>query len=89
MPTAKTLTLDRKTNHILLIAAEFAPPPADPPADNPGARLVARWFRALSPFWSLANRADGFLHTQRTRRIWRAIEHTEKRQPSGARDLTI
>lgn len=28
MPSAKTLTLDSKTNHILLIAAEFTPPPA-------------------------------------------------------------
>jgi hypothetical protein len=33
--SAKTLTLDRKTNHILLIAAEFGPPPATPP---PGGR---------------------------------------------------
>ncbi len=32
---AKTLTLDRKTNHILLITAEFAPPPA--PATPPAA----------------------------------------------------
>ncbi len=29
MPNAKTLTLDSKTNHILLIAAEYGPPPAD------------------------------------------------------------
>jgi DNA-binding beta-propeller fold protein YncE len=35
MRTAKTLTLDAKTNHILLIAAEFGPPPATPP---PGGR---------------------------------------------------
>ena len=34
MTRAKTLTLDSKTNHILLIAAEFGPPPA-PPADAP------------------------------------------------------
>src|SRR6185369_16751702 len=27
MPSAKTLTLDSKTNHILLIGAEFGPPP--------------------------------------------------------------
>jgi hypothetical protein len=32
MTRAKTLTLDSKTDHILLIAAEFGPPPA-PPAD--------------------------------------------------------
>jgi DNA-binding beta-propeller fold protein YncE len=32
MQSAKTLTLDPKTNHILLIAAEFTPPPTPPPA---------------------------------------------------------
>ncbi len=31
-PSAKTLTLDTKTGHILLIAAEFGPPPNPPPA---------------------------------------------------------
>lgn len=31
MPSAKTLSLDGKTNHILLIAAMFDPPPADAP----------------------------------------------------------
>ena len=38
---AKTLTLDSKTNHILLITAEFAPPPAPttpPPAGGRGGR---------------------------------------------------
>jgi DNA-binding beta-propeller fold protein YncE len=30
-PSAKTLTLDSKTGHIFLIAAEFEPPPADAP----------------------------------------------------------
>ena len=34
MVSAKTLTLDAKTGHILLIAAEYGPPPA-PPADAP------------------------------------------------------
>ena len=34
MVSAKTLTLDGKTGHILLIAAEYGPPPA-PPADAP------------------------------------------------------
>lgn len=34
MTRAKTLTLDSKTNHILLIAAEYGPPPP-PPADAP------------------------------------------------------
>jgi hypothetical protein len=33
---AKTLTLDAKTNHILLIAADFGPAPAPPPP-APGA----------------------------------------------------
>ncbi len=32
MPSAKTLTLDRKTNRILLIGAKFGPPPSPPPA---------------------------------------------------------
>ena len=32
MPSAKTLTLDSKTNHVVLIAAEFTPPPTPPPA---------------------------------------------------------
>jgi hypothetical protein len=30
-PSAKTLTLDSKTGHVFLIAAEFEPPPADAP----------------------------------------------------------
>jgi DNA-binding beta-propeller fold protein YncE len=34
MPRAKTMTVDEKTGHILLIAAEYGPPPA-PPADAP------------------------------------------------------
>ena len=33
-PRSKTLTLDSKTGHILLITAEYGPPPA-PPADAP------------------------------------------------------
>lgn len=33
MPSAKTMTIDLKTKHILLIAAEFGPPP--PPTDPP------------------------------------------------------
>jgi DNA-binding beta-propeller fold protein YncE len=36
--SAKTLTLDTKTNHILLIAAEFTPPPTPPPAGGRGGR---------------------------------------------------
>jgi hypothetical protein len=35
MPSAKTLTLDSKTNRILLIAAMFdPPPPGTPPLSN-------------------------------------------------------
>jgi DNA-binding beta-propeller fold protein YncE len=36
LPRAKTLTLDPKTDHILLITAEFTPPPAGAP--TPGGR---------------------------------------------------
>jgi hypothetical protein len=38
MPSAKTLTLDSKTNHILLIAAQFGPPPTPAPAGGRPAR---------------------------------------------------
>jgi DNA-binding beta-propeller fold protein YncE len=38
MTRAKTLTLDSKTNHILLIAAQYAPPPSPPPAGGRGGR---------------------------------------------------
>jgi len=38
MTRAKTLTLDSKTNHILLIAAEYGPPPSPPPAGGRGGR---------------------------------------------------
>jgi DNA-binding beta-propeller fold protein YncE len=34
-PRAKTLTLDSKTNHIVLITAEFGLPPATPPGGRP------------------------------------------------------
>ncbi len=37
MTRAKTLTLDTKTNHILLIAAEFTPPPSAPEGAAPAA----------------------------------------------------
>lgn len=40
VPFAKTLTLDSKTNRILLIAAEFAPPPARPAGGSPGQRQM-------------------------------------------------
>ena len=35
MRGAKTLTLDKKTNHILVMAAEYAPPPAPAPGATP------------------------------------------------------
>jgi hypothetical protein len=35
-PRAKTLTLDTKTNHIVLITAEFTPPPPAAPGQRPG-----------------------------------------------------
>jgi DNA-binding beta-propeller fold protein YncE len=35
-PRAKTLTLDTRTNHVLLITAEFTPAPAPPPGGRPG-----------------------------------------------------
>jgi len=38
MTTAKTLTLDSKTGHILLIAAEFSAPATPPPAGGRGGR---------------------------------------------------
>ncbi len=38
MTGAKTLTLDSKTGHIVLIAAEFTPPPTPPPAGGRGGR---------------------------------------------------
>jgi len=38
MASAKTLTLDGKTNRILLIAAEFTPPPTPAPAGGRGGR---------------------------------------------------
>jgi DNA-binding beta-propeller fold protein YncE len=36
MPSAKTLTLDSKTNHVLLIGAEFPPAPPRPPGGGQG-----------------------------------------------------
>ena len=36
MQSAKTLTLDGKTGHILLIGAEFTPPPPPAPEERPG-----------------------------------------------------
>jgi len=35
LPHAKTLALDSKTGHILLITADFTPPPATPPGARP------------------------------------------------------
>jgi len=38
MPTAKTLTLDAKTGHVLLIGAEFGTPTTPPPPGGRGGR---------------------------------------------------
>jgi DNA-binding beta-propeller fold protein YncE len=38
MPGAKTLTLDTKTDHVLLIAAEYGAPPSPPPAGGRAGR---------------------------------------------------
>jgi DNA-binding beta-propeller fold protein YncE len=40
MPSAKTSTLDSKTNRILLIAASFKPPPAGSPTTLPAGRIA-------------------------------------------------
>jgi DNA-binding beta-propeller fold protein YncE len=48
MQGAKTLTLDRKTNHIVLIAAEFTPPSTPPPAGGRSrGQMVADSFSIL------------------------------------------
>jgi DNA-binding beta-propeller fold protein YncE len=38
MPSGKTLTLDARTNHILVIATEYGPPATPPPAGGRGGR---------------------------------------------------
>ena len=38
MPSAKTLTFDSKTNHVLLIGAKYGPPPTPTPAGARGGR---------------------------------------------------
>jgi YVTN family beta-propeller protein len=35
MPRARTLTLDRKTDRVVLVTAEFTPPPPTPPGSRP------------------------------------------------------
>lgn len=42
MASAKTLTLDSKTGHILLIGAEYTPPPTPPPGAPAGGRGFGR-----------------------------------------------
>lgn len=46
MPRAKTMTIDGKTGHILLIAAEYGPPPAPTPAPADGSKKGGRGPRA-------------------------------------------
>jgi hypothetical protein len=36
IPSAKTLTLDTKTNHVILMGAEFPPAPPRPPQGGQG-----------------------------------------------------
>jgi len=47
MRGAKTLTLDGKTGHVLLIAAESAPPPADAPPGRGRGAMVPGSFTVL------------------------------------------
>jgi hypothetical protein len=48
MQSAKTLTLDGKTNHILLIGAEFGPPPTPAAGERPSrGPMVADSFSIL------------------------------------------
>jgi hypothetical protein len=49
MTGAKTLTLDAKTGHVVLIGAEYTPPPTPPPAGGRGGRgqMVADSFTIL------------------------------------------
>jgi DNA-binding beta-propeller fold protein YncE len=49
MVGAKTLTLDSKTNHILLIAAEYLPPPAAAPAPQGSAPMQQQAMAAPPP----------------------------------------
>jgi hypothetical protein len=36
MPGARTMTIDRKTNHVLTMSMQFTPPPAGAPAGGRG-----------------------------------------------------
>jgi DNA-binding beta-propeller fold protein YncE len=50
MPGARTMTIDTKTNRVLLIAAEFGPPPNPPPAGGRAGRgpMVADSFTIIA-----------------------------------------
>lgn len=48
LPRAKTLTLDEKTGHIILITADFLPPPPTPPGGRPArGQMVPDSFQIL------------------------------------------
>jgi DNA-binding beta-propeller fold protein YncE len=47
-PNAKTLTMDSKTGHIFLIAADFSPPPPTPPGGRAGrGQLIPETFSII------------------------------------------
>ncbi|HZP47706.1 MAG TPA: hypothetical protein VFB07_04185 [Vicinamibacterales bacterium] len=50
MPGARTMTIDAKTNRVILIAAEFGPPPSPPPAGGRAGRgpMVADSFTIIA-----------------------------------------
>src|SRR5207249_1992364 len=57
MPSAKTLTLDSKTNHILLIGAEFGAPPPPAPGGRGGR---GRFDRIAAGQYELRAQFEGF-----------------------------
>ena len=56
MPSAKTMTIDSKTGHIYLIAAEFGPAPSPEPGNN--VRAAVHWWPVRSRFWLSESELD-------------------------------